>query len=596
MKEAHFVSILTHPRLYFCAQASSNQSKQLVVAFFVKGQNATSFAKDLVDEFSNWQIDNSEQLHQKILDLLSFVRQKKLEIEFALSLLTEKEIIFATYCGRVILKRNGQVKKILESTKEIKIIVGSFKDNDQIILLNQSAEKIEKQILQKLTENISLEKLVSEIDLIRQNYNDLDESIVFLTYKATAKEEQNQKFNLQKIIQQLKKIKFFLNKIDKLLKKIFQFFKRIFFKLKNQSRKKIIITIVILFLLMASLFTFITISKNQNQKIIQNITAKIVEISKNTNNIEQLVLEQPLQAREIAQKSLTSLEALKNEKNNKDSLKLIEAEINKTQALIAEISSNNALDQLSIAYNLDDFLASKIEIKDKQIFLLENSGQEILHIKADQSREKISLKNNEKIKDFTVTENKLFILSSGFYMLDLSANEQTFTKVKEEGESDKNGEFLSSFGPYLYLLNKDKRNIYRYYYNNDQLSDPIGWLIDKQGVNFDNINDLMVDGDLWLGFKDGNVLKFSKGTAATFQMKGISQLPTSPVILSSNETSNFVAILEKQNKRLLILTKDGQLLREIKSNELAGVSSIALSDDEKKVYALSGSTIYEVEI
>jgi len=353
---------------------------------------------------------------------------------------------------------------------------------------------------------------------------------------------------------------------------------------------------VILFLLMASLFTFITISKNQNQKIIQNITAKIVEISKNTNNIEQLVLEQPLQAREIAQKSLTSLEALKNEKNNKDSLKLIEAEINKTQALIAEISSNNALDQLSIAYNLDDFLASKIEIKDKQIFLLENSGQEILHIKADQSREKISLKNNEKIKDFTVTENKLFILSSGLYMLDLSANEQTFTKVKEEGESDKNGEFLSSFGPYLYLLNKDKRNIYRYYYNNDQLSDPIGWLIDKQGVNFDNINDLMVDGDLWLGFKDGNVLKFSKGTAATFQMKGISQLPTNPVILSSNETSNFVAILEKQNKRLLILTKDGQLLREIKSNELAGVSSIALSDDEKKVYALSGSTIYEVEI
>jgi hypothetical protein len=181
-------------------------------------------------------------------------------------------------------------------------------------------------------------------------------------------------------------------------------------------------------------------------------------------------------------------------------------------------------------------------------------------------------------------------------VLDLSANEQTFTEVKEEGESDKNGEFLSSFGPYLYLLNRSKRNIYRYYYNNNQLSDPIGWLIDKQGVNFDNINDLMVDGDLWLGFKNGKVLKFSKGSAATFQMEGIDQLPTSPVVLSSNETSNFVAILEKQNKRLLIFTKDGQLLHEMKSNELAGVSSIALSDDEKKVYALSGSTIYEVEI
>jgi uncharacterized protein YjiK len=96
--------------------------------------------------------------------------------------------------------------------------------------------------------------------------------------------------------------------------------------------------------------------------------------------------------------------------------------------------------------------------------------------------------------------------------------------------------------------------------------------------------------------KNGSLLKFSKGSTADFQIKGVSQVLNSPIILSSNEASNFIAVLEKQNKRLLILTKDGQLLNEIKSNELAGVNSIALTSDGKKVFAVSGSVIYDIGI
>lgn len=307
-------------------------------------------------------------------------------------------------------------------------------------------------------------------------------------------------------------------------------------------------------------------------------------------------MEQPLLARETAQKNLTSLETLKNEKNNKDSLKLINIEIDKLQTLIAEISSSNSLDQLSIAFNLENFLGKKIEVKNGEIFVLENNGREILKIAADQSKEKIALQNNEQIKDFTISENKLFILSSGIKVLDLNKNDQDFSEIKKEGESDKDGEHLSSFGPYLYLSNKNKRNIYRYYYNNNKLSEPIGWLVDKQGINFESISDLMIDGDLWIGTKNGNLLKFSKGVPANFQIRGIDMMPNSSIILRSNETAGFIAILEKKNKRLLILTKDGQLIKEIKSNELVGVSSISFSDDGKKVFAVSGSVIYEVEV
>lgn len=587
MKEAHFVSILTHPRLDVCAQTAHNQDKSLVITFLLKGQNATSFSKDLLADFLTWQINSPEQLHQKILDLLSFLRQKQLEIEFALSLIGEKNIIFACYDGAIILKRNNQSKKILDGQQEIKIIVGNFKDNDQIILINQSSMKVEEYILSLLESNVSLEKLVGEISLIKQEQADLNESLAFLTYKERVLPSQEKKVKID-----LKKI---LNKLQIFVKKTIFIVKKIYLRLKNQNRKKLMIWLAIFLTLAFLSFTTVALAQNQKAKTTQNIKDKIVEIEKNQVDIEQLTLEQPLQAREIAGQRLQLLQALKEEKNNSESLKLIDSEIEKVEKLIEKIAGENSLDKLSIAYNLNDFIGKKIVTKNSEIFILENSGQEILRIKSDGNQEKISLEDRATIRDFTVTENKLFILGSGLKMLDLQ-NNQGFVSIKEEGESDKNGELLSSFGPYLYLLNREKRNIYRYYYNQDQLSEPIGWLVDKSKLNFDNINQLLVDGDLWLGMKNGNVNKFSKGYPVDWQMQGVKQLPENPILIGLNEESNLLVVLEKQNKRILVLTKDGQLISEIKSNELSGVSDIALNQNGELIYVLSGSVIYDVKI
>jgi len=598
VKEAQFVSVLAHPRLDFCSEVVTNQDKQLTIAYSLKGQNATSFCKDLANTFSAWQIATPEQLHQKILDLLVFTRQEKLELEFALSLLREEQIIFATYSGQVILKRNQQVRKILSSLNEIKIVTGSFKDHDQIILINKSGSILSDNILKMLEENVSLEKLISEISLLQETYKNNGTSLAFLTHQEKIDEIiEKPKFDfVQSATNTSLVIKKILTKILDFAKKIPPFFKKIYVWVKNQNKKKLLTGLVICVMAILILFIAIILINKQKQTIVSNIQEKIVIINQDIQNIDQLVLQQPLTAREKAQKSLQVMEALKKEKNNRESLKLIETEINKLQEIIAKISGDNSLDQLSIAYNLDNFLGTKIEVKDNLIFILENSGQEILKITPDQNKEKITLENNEKIRDFTISENKLFVLSNGIKMLDLESNDKKFINIKEEGESDKDAGHLSSFGPYLYLVNQNKRNIYRYYYNADKLSDPIGWLVDKQGLNFENISDLVVDGDLWFGDRSGKLSKFSKGYTANFEIAGLSTLPNSTIYLSTNENINTVAVLEKQNKRLLILTKDGQLISEIKSNELAGVSSIAFNNNGEKIYALSGSVVYEVEL
>lgn len=597
MKEAQFVSILAHPRLDFCSEVVTNQDRQLTIAYSLKGQNATSFCKDLANEFFNWQVNTPEQLHQKILDLLVSIRQKNLELEFALSLLCEDKIVFATYLGQVILKRNGQTKKILSSSTEIKIVTGSFKSDDQVILINQAGSILVDEMMTMLEKETSLEKLVSDMSLSQENNKNPGTSLAFLTYQEKIAElVEKPKFEIKKLGIYVLQVKKLIKKIANFAKKIPPFIKKIYVLIKKQDRKKLLIALGTFIFLIAIIFGSITLINKQRQRVISDIKEKIVAINQETQNIDQLVLQQPLSAREKSQKSLQALEDLKKEKNNQESLKIIEAEIKRVQDLITKISGDNSLDQLSIAFNLESFLGKKIKVEGDQVFILENSGQEILQITSDQNKNKIVLEDNDIIRDFTISDKKLFVLSNGIKMLDLEKEEKVFTQIKEEGESDKTAEYLSSFGPYLYVLNRDKRNIYRYYYNNDQLSDPIGWLVDKQGINFDNISDLTIDGDLWLAEKSGGLLKFSRGYSTDFKITGLDQAPSNSLSLAVNENENFIAVLEKQNKRLLVLTKDGQLISEIKSNELAGVSSIALSSNGKKIYALSGSVVYGVDL
>jgi len=600
VKEAQFISILAHPRLDFCSEVVTNQDKKLVLAYSLRGANATSFCKDLATEFTNWQINNPEQLHQKILDLLFFTRQKNLEIELAASWLYQEQIVFVTYSGQAILQRNGQIRPILSSSAEVKIILGPFRENDRIILVNQAGATLAEEILTSANLNAkenSLEKIVSELSLMQEEQRNPGNSLAILSYlENIVPNAEKPKFEVKKLLLCFAQLKKVATKIYYFIKKIPSFLKKIYIWLKNQNKKKLLISLIIFLTLLGGVFGTFTLLNNQQQKIVHNIQNKISTIDADIKNIDQLVLQQPLIAREKAQKSLQAVEALKKEKNNRESLKLIDEQIQKLENIINQIAGENSLDRLSIAFNLDNFLGKKIEIEGEQIFILENSGQEILKINTDLSQEKLSLDNNQKIRNFTVSDDKLFVLSNGIQMLDLQKNEQKFKEIKTEGESDKNAEYLSSFGPYLYLVNKEKRNIYRYYYNTEKLSEPIGWLIDKQGINFENISDLIIDGDLWLGDKSGRLLKFNKGYTADFQITGLSKPLNSTISISSSEDNNTLAILEKQNKRLIILTKDGQLISEIKSNELAGVSSIVIKADGKKVYALSGSVVYEVEI
>ena len=154
------------PQVNGWSQAISHPSGSLFCVLAVEGQNANSIGKNLTEFLLSKEINNSATLHNVLLDLLQKAREELCKVQLAcLVISSESRVIAATHKGSVCLKRNEKVGEILFSDGDLKIIEGSFQENDVFSLSTEKAKTMFPQLKEDLkssTEKIAT-KLISSI-------------------------------------------------------------------------------------------------------------------------------------------------------------------------------------------------------------------------------------------------------------------------------------------------------------------------------------------------------------------------------------------------------------------------------------------------
>lgn len=600
MLEADFIPILGQPQLDACSQVVSNPQKQLIFLFSLKGKDALSFSKDISNQIKDWQISSPEELHQHLLDLQQFCRQEKLEINYAAMSLLPEKVIFASKDGSIFIKREAQFKQLIDNSAEIKLLVGHLRKDDQIYFSTTGENLLFFELGQLLNhdQTLSQESLASQLTLYNSEHNHVDNAIVMAKIEEL-NEQTSKPVNNKKVwpvvFAQLKSL---LKNFYSFLLALPEKFKQLISKIKKINWKKWRkFALPVLLLLIISITLFIFQQQNIKQAMAKTKT-EIASISQELDDLSNLVEKQPLTARQKAQTVLSQLQELGQKTQDKESKKLVNTAIEQVEKLIKEISGQNSLDQLSIAFNLkdyaDNFLGQELFLNNGNLYILENNRREILKINiASKENQILAIPEDKTVRAFSVTEGQIYFLADGIWQMDVSDPNQ-YQRLKDEGDSDRAVQLMTAFGPYLYLVNSERRNIYRFYYQNEELSEAIGWLTDKEGLIFSEISDISVDGDLWLAFKDGSLKQYNRGEATDFAIQGLAKNFSSPLSISTQENNARIAVLAKEEKRLAVINKNGQFLSEINSNELAGVNDIALAADSDLVYALSGSIVYQL--
>lgn len=185
-------------------------------------------------------------------------------------------------------------------------------------------------------------------------------------------------------------------------------------------------------------------------------------------------------------------------------------------------------------------------------------------------------------------KNNLILLAENneFYKFDLSSKASSrlaLTLPQETKVQD-----MVIFNNNLYLLDSQNNKIIRC----ANLTNCQAWL--KEKTDLSQAVSLAVDGSVYILEKNGAISQYFGGTkkqAVQIKFKPFSEQFFK---IQANPESENIYLGDKTKKRIIIASKDGQLIKQYVSQKLNKLDDFQISPDAKTIFILSNKKIYQI--
>ena len=320
--------------------------------------------------------------------------------------------------------------------------------------------------------------------------------------------------------------------------------------------------------------------------------------------VNDQVASKPIEARQNLQQIIAEMESLEASLEDESvAQKKIAASLEDARKLYDEISGKEVFSELPIFFNSrdqnQDILITNSEIVDAQfVFFDRQKKQGILVGNDGEVKNSFSAENIESdIKDVSIEfgVDTFWLLANQVFSMDPTQSNQPSEKLTDDERLDQ-ATLVAAFANSLYVFNGEERSVFKYPQSDDGFDDPTRWVRSVPGLDFEQIVDIMIDGDVWLSSKKGEIFRLRSGNRQDFSFSGLEKPFASSVYMYSQEELQNLYFLEPAESRVVIADKDGVFVRQVTSSSLAAASHIIVSPDETRLLAVSGSTVYLIEL
>lgn len=193
--------------------------------------------------------------------------------------------------------------------------------------------------------------------------------------------------------------------------------------------------------------------------------------------------------------------------------------------------------------------------------------------------------------------SNLLVLESGGSLLEYDPEEGI--SVLPVGGSDRwiQPQTAGSYEGDFYLLDSSLNQILRH--EPDYGSLPEGYFPAPGEVDLAGTVDMALDGQIYILYADGRILKFDDGQPAPFEITGLYEPLQNPTALFTSEETEFLYVADAGNDRIVQLTKEGRLLQQFKAGQgesLDQLKSLFASEMYHLLYFVSGNRLYVTNI
>lgn len=289
--------------------------------------------------------------------------------------------------------------------------------------------------------------------------------------------------------------------------------------------------------------------------------------------------------------------------------------INETNELKSKVAEQ--IDQLELVVRLDnpekliDFAANSQNIKtdgiawsNKKLYAFNSSNNAIYTYDFAKKTNEILATNSFNvghIKKVQNAGNKLIFLTDtpGIAMYEPGKSEIVNVPIKF-AEAENTAADLSTFlsASNLYLLSKSDNEIYKHRLAASGYAKGEKWLKDISQSGIQNPVSLTIDGNIFLLQNDADnaILKFTQGARKDFPLHAFLVPLKKATKIFTSEIMKNIYILDPGNKRIVIIDKEGKLIRQYTSGKFDDLIDFSISSGEKELYLLNKTAVYEITL
>ncbi|OGE75987.1 MAG: hypothetical protein A3C85_00810 [Candidatus Doudnabacteria bacterium RIFCSPHIGHO2_02_FULL_48_21] len=143
----------------------------------------------------------------------------------------------------------------------------------------------------------------------------------------------------------------------------------------------------------------------------------------------------------------------------------------------------------------------------------------------------------------------------------------------------------------IYILDSKNNQIWRMSVNDSGIAAPERWL--KGPANFPDSVDIAVDGSVYVLYPD-RVEKYFNGARQPFQLAAVSPPLKSLTGIVASADLGSIYLLDPANKRVVVMSKQGGLQKQIISDKFRELSDIYVDEKAGIIYALAGSELLQI--
>jgi hypothetical protein len=156
---------------------------------------------------------------------------------------------------------------------------------------------------------------------------------------------------------------------------------------------------------------------------------------------------------------------------------------------------------------------------------------------------------------------------------------------------------VKSFFSNFYILDAEQGNIIKYSLSQIQENTIKGsnWL-SEPAEELKQAQSMAIDGSIYILDSKGLITQYHRGKKAE-EIKPLIEKPlanNSKIFIDYDFTNLYIS--DPQNKRLIVLSKEGEVVNQYVNDEFTNLKDFWVTNDEKEIYLLCEKKVYRIEL